>query len=102
MWLPILATDALSAARRSSGYLTDPRVTHYWDLWSFTSKSFAKALAWAPDKGPVWDIFLLYDGDARWTYAAPIPRVWMQNLGGAELGPPYEQARLEAALKLLK
>ncbi|MGI8782686.1 MAG: hypothetical protein ACR2L2_03410 [Acidobacteriota bacterium] len=102
VWMPVLGNDSLSRAKQSSGYLQDPRVSQFWDLWSFSSRIFEPVLKWpTATAGPVWDTFLLFDGTARWTnYAGPAPLVWMQNLG-IEFGVKYDPVRLESAIKQL-
>lgn len=78
LWSPIRAQDNKSSATRASAYLADPRVEHFWDLWSFGVKTYTKQLKY-PQGEVAWDIFLLYKERLKWEKGPPEPTVWLQN-----------------------
>jgi hypothetical protein len=59
----------------------DPRARHYWDGDSLLVDGYRRTLS-LPEPG--WDLFLLYDRDARWDGdEPPAPAYWMHQLGSA-------------------
>jgi hypothetical protein len=96
LWAPFMHRDTLGLARRATGYLPDNRVTHFWDLWKYVSKSYEKQLK--VPKGHAWDMFVFYKPNLVWRESLPEPTFWLQNRG-LEVGTPYSQEDLEAGLK---
>ena len=77
-WVPMfrgMERDVPEATRS----LSDPRTRHYWDGDSLLVKSYRHTLALSED---AWDVFLLYDRQARWEGdTPPTPVFWMHQLG---------------------
>jgi len=65
VWLNQRITDERGAIDEST--LADPRVTQYWDGQGITGTFFAKSdLGGLGYSGFVYDVFYVFDGDARW------------------------------------
>jgi hypothetical protein len=101
VFLPALRfSDKDSDALARASEFSDPRVHYYWDPGKKVSEALKDRLG---IKGLVWDVYLLYDEDASWASAAPIPGFWMHQLRGAPAGQPFLnrdtlQVRAAAAL----
>jgi hypothetical protein len=95
MWAPFMQRDTLNLAKQATGYLPDERVQHYWDLWRFTSRAYAKQME-IPELH-AWDMFVFYKPHLVWHEIIPEPTFWMQNRD-LDLGTPYSQDDLEAGL----
>jgi hypothetical protein len=88
--------DTQSTARQASVYLADERVSHYWDLWKFGSRTYAKQFGIPEDQA--WDMFVFYKPYITWRDSPPQPTFWMQarNL---KAGDHYTKDGLEAELR---
>ena len=71
VWEPVFPSDSEQASYETSHLVSDPRVQQFWSNSRFTGHSFGK-LSGIPDK-PVWNSFLIFGGDKKWTDAAPVP-----------------------------
>ena len=80
VWEPILKTDSAEAARLSSGFLRDGRVTQYWASTRAVGHSFQDAIGLESE--PAWDVYLIYDRGIRWTDKPPTPTTFQHQLGG--------------------
>lgn len=91
-----MRTDTQGAARQASVYLSDQRVSHFWDLWKFGSRTYAKEFGIPENQA--WDMFVFYKPYVTWGDSPPEPTFWMQarNL---DVGEHYTKADLEAQLK---
>lgn len=98
LWSPFMGFDTEVTARRSTRYLSDSRVTHFWDVWRFGSRGFA--MLFDIPLLEAWDMYVIYTGDSEWNEMPPPARLWLQ---GRELkkGIPYTPAELEAQLDSL-
>jgi len=95
LWTPFMQNDSIRLAQRATAYISDSRVRHFWDLWRFGARTFAKQL-----KIPqleAWDMFTLYKPHLVWRKSIPEPTIWMQNRN-LEVGIPYRKEDLEAEL----
>lgn len=73
VWLSMVLTD--SRARWSDRLMPDPRVVHLWDAAHAVGRWFAKNPDPPYTDGEIaWDVYYLYDRDARWK-ARPAPLV---------------------------
>ncbi|MFQ5738638.1 MAG: hypothetical protein ACE5JX_06460 [Acidobacteriota bacterium] len=100
LWSPIRPGDNKFTARDASIYLTDPRVEHFWDLWSFGLNYYTKHLNYPRGK-LAWDIFVLYEPELKWGEAsAPEPTVWLQD-HGLEIGLKHSKERLAREMEKL-
>jgi len=98
LWSPYMGFDTEVTARRSTRYLPDSRVTHYWDVWRFGSRGFAMLLDIPLLEA--WDMYVVYTGEAEWADAPPLPRFWLQSRE-LKKGIPYTPAELDSQLKAL-
>jgi hypothetical protein len=71
VWEPVFPSDSEQASHEASGLVSDPRVQQFWSSSRVTGHSFGK-LSGKPDK-PLWNSFLIFGGDKKWTDAAPDP-----------------------------
>jgi hypothetical protein len=63
----------------------DKRARHFWDGSGWTVEHFKSVLGIQVD---AWDLYLLYDADARWDGdEPPKPLFWMHQLRGVDNGP---------------
>lgn len=75
--------------------IPDPRVRHYWDQERVAGKAFRNL-----DDGaerleldfPAWDVWLIFDADARWTDGGPPRPIWWEH----QLGDLLPSRRLDA------
>jgi hypothetical protein len=91
VWVPSLG-GTQDAAELSQRVLPDPRVLHYWDEEALTSAWFAEIVEHS--SVPAWDVYYLYDPDAKWS-AIPEPLV---SSGGTIIG---QSAALADAIRPL-
>lgn len=66
--------------------MPDRRARHYWDPDRVVGRAYQERLT-AGDRvfrleSAAWDVWLLFDRDARWEAAPPPPAWWEHQLGG--------------------
>lgn len=66
VWMPIIRGDSRLAVPRAVALLPDLRVSHYWDPNRFSGNFFKKNIVPDVNASVAWDIFFLYDKDAKW------------------------------------
>jgi hypothetical protein len=71
VWEPVFPSDSEKASYEASRLVSDPRIQQFWSNSRFTGHSFGK-LSGVPDK-PVWNSFLIFGDDKKWTDAPPVP-----------------------------
>jgi hypothetical protein len=71
VWEPVFPSDSEQASFTVSHLVSDPRVQQFWSNSRFTGRSFGKLFG--QQGKPVWDSFLIFTGDKRWTDATPVP-----------------------------
>jgi thiol-disulfide isomerase/thioredoxin len=96
LWSPFMRTDNRMVALRAAGYLNDPRVQHFWDLWRFGSRIYTEQLKVPPMEA--WDMLVFYKPHLQWRERPPEPTFWMQNRG-LDVGQPYSKEALLSELK---
>lgn len=97
LWSPFMGFDTEVTARRSSRYLSDSRVTHFWDIWRFGSRSFAMLLDIPLMEA--WDMYAAFSPGSEWgENAPPSPAFWLQARE-LDRGIPYTPAELESQLE---
>jgi hypothetical protein len=65
----------------------DDRAAHLWDGTGASMRAFQSALGLGEE---AWDVFLLYDRNARWNGdVPPQPKFWMHQLSSS-LAPHLE------------
>lgn len=87
VWVPKAGGTAGDVPDAMNGR-TDPRLRHYWDGGGLLVKSGRGTLGLGED---CWDVYLLYDRDARWDGdAPPKPTFWMHQLGDQVNAPTLD------------
>lgn len=81
VWLPCYPGDSEAVARRSSAFLSDRRVTQFWDARGRLGTAFGKVVSLPGGKTYAWDVYFAYRGDSRWDGTPPRPDDWMHQLG---------------------
>ena len=97
-WTPLLAHDNKAAAQRATAYLTDSRVGHFWDLWAYANKTYAKQFGLPTEEA--WDLLAVYRSYLSWGDSLPEPTFWMQRRN-LKTGTPYDKDQLEERLRAL-
>jgi hypothetical protein len=93
VWVPKFAGREWNVARAST-FISDPRVSHYWDASGFLVHAYSTVLAIDRD---AWDMFLVYGPDARWVgERPPPPDFWMHQLPGIDSAPRLDGTVLAA------
>jgi hypothetical protein len=99
IWEPVVARDTEETATAASRFMSDPRVVQFWGENRFAGQAFANALT--AGAAPVWDVFFIFSGGARWETVVPTPSFIMSNMPGEQ--PLRKYPRLngpELALKI--
>jgi hypothetical protein len=83
VWLPIQPQAKMglggSAAQRESTRVADPRAAHFYDSDAWLGRVFRETIG-LPEGSPAWDVFFVFDRDARWGEQPPEPAFWMHQL----------------------
>ena len=89
IWIEMLPTDDFDAARRMADQMIDPRVRHYFDpeRTHLAGKALASGII-QEGRGPAWDVYLFYDGEAEWGDRPPMPVEWCHQLSGGQRADP--------------
>lgn len=76
VWSPELdaAENDVPGATR---LMSDPRVAHFWDPEATVGRAFREVLGTSE---PAWDVWMLFDQDARWDQQPPDPAWWEHQL----------------------
>ena len=90
VWEPILQTDDVDSALRSSTFFPDSRVTQFWIEDRGMAEIFKPPLDL--QVAPAWDVYLLYSPGHKWETDPPRPDYFMHQLRE----PPADQ-RLNGA-----
>jgi hypothetical protein len=93
VWIEMLQTDDLEAARAIAATFSDPRVRHFHDPRASrrAGAAFGRRLL-APGR-PAWDVYLFFDRDAGWRGdEAPKPVAWWHQLGAQHGADPSRLA----------
>lgn len=96
LWAPYLQNDNGATAQRATVYLSDHRVTDFWDLWRFGTRTYSAEMNIPPNDA--WDMFVFYKPGLTWHDKHPEPTFWMQNRN-LDHGTPFSVAALEEALQ---
>ena len=81
VYLPILRGDSESSVTTATKRLPDKRVSYFWDGNGEMAKSYAPVLN-LPAGYVAWDVYMVFNKDAKWTTGPPAPDYWMHQLGG--------------------
>lgn len=81
VWIKMYAADTIEVAQEASKLFSqDGRVIQYYDSNKFAGGAIAEGLG-AGTGEIAWDIYLFYDGEAKWGKQPPTPRDWAHQLG---------------------
>jgi hypothetical protein len=87
VWVPKFAGREWNVSRAST-FISDPRVSHYWDGSGLLVHAYSSVLGIGRD---AWDMFLVYGPQARWEgREPPRPDFWMHQLPGISIAPRLE------------
>jgi hypothetical protein len=64
--------------------VSDKRALHFWDGSGWLGKHYGKALDLPGNRPFAWDVYFVFDSQARWAEEPPVPREWMHQLGGLD------------------
>lgn len=79
IWMPMLATDNLTAAHGREKLFTVSRIRHYWDQERILGRLLAKTLNLKASVA--WDVYLTYPPHHTWdAVLPPEPIFWMHQL----------------------
>lgn len=82
-----------------SGEFSDKRVTYLWDEGLAAAKAWQKTLGLS---GVAWDVYFLYQPEAKWGKRTPRPDFWMHQLSSAEGKAPFlDEEQLQAETRKL-
>lgn len=96
LWAPYLKSDNSVTAQRATTYLSDNRVTDFWDLWRFGSRIYSEEFQIPTLEA--WDMVVFYEPGITWQGEHPKPTFWMQNRN-LDHGTPFSKEALEDALQ---
>ncbi len=88
VWMHVLQKDDEETARDAMKRLPDPRVLHYWDPDRKLLHQLRDAIMFDVNLR-LYDVFLLYGGDAVWERRVPRPEYWMHEYKGVH-GPWWD------------
>lgn len=88
VWLKALQADNELAVVSAIQSIPDPRVMHFWDPERVLNAQLLDAITFDVELR-IYDVFLLYDGAARWEKRLPRPGYWMHEMKGAP-GPWWD------------
>lgn len=80
VWEAVARGDSEQASYAASRLVSDPRVRQFWSGSRFTGHAF-ESLSGKAGK-PVWNAFLVFSGNKKWTDTSPVPnqfRITPQN-----------------------
>lgn len=96
VWSPELEADE-DDVPGATRLMSDPRVAHFWDPEATVGRGFSGVLGTTE---PAWDVWMLFDREARWGEQAPKPAWWEHQLpylpGDRYLDPRRFEAKAAA------
>ena len=97
VWLPIFGGDFKGEQRKLSQRFRDKRVSYFSDSESLSGKLWEQVLK--TGRPIAWDVYLLYQPDAKWKEEPPEPDYWMHQLGGVTKAPRFDEETFRARLR---
>jgi hypothetical protein len=98
VWTPRYFGDNRAKALASTKLVGDKRALHFWDGTGWLGKHYGKALKLPGTKTFAWDVYFVFDPDAKWEKAPPEPTEWMHQLGGTD-GRQLDAEKLREAIR---
>jgi hypothetical protein len=92
VWEPVLPKDNAEQAKATSSLFSDPRLVQFWAPSLAAGQQFASVVG--THGTPVWDLFMVFPGDAKWQESPPAPGFVMSNLADDTASPKHP--RLQA------
>lgn len=96
----MIQSDFEMTVGRATKYLPDERVSHFWDRDEELAKAYSQRLRLS-DEQPAWDMYMVYDRDAEWNDAPPMPTYWMTKLD-LEQGHPFNGEELATEINKIR
>ena len=88
VWMRMYEADSLDAAENASElFRSDDRVVQFYDPEKMIGLAIAKGLG-AEEDEVAWDVYLFYDGGARWGDRPPEPLAWAHQLSESSWADP--------------
>lgn len=81
---------------RSSAYMPGKRVTNFWDVWKFGTRTYSDQLDL--ETYDAWDLFAVYEPGVVWNDTPPPLLTWFQNRG-LDKGETYTMEAMEETLQ---
>ena len=97
IWDPIFGGNFNRAAKNMASRLADKRVSYYKDPNSLVGTLWEQVLK--TGREIAWDVYLLYDAEAKWEKELPQPDFWMHQLGGVTIAPRLDEEKFMEEVK---
>jgi len=81
VWLPRFPGDGREVAEKARSIVPDRRARHFWDGAGSLGRSFGKIVDLPEDRDFAWDVYFVFDPEAKWGDGPPVPDFWMHQLG---------------------
>jgi hypothetical protein len=81
VWTPRYPGDSRAKALKSMKLVNDKRALHYWDPDGWLGKHYGKNLKLPAGRKFAWDVYFVFNAQARWEQTPPAPTEWMHQLG---------------------
>jgi len=102
VWTPRYLGDSRAKALASMKLVSDKRARHFWDGEGWLGKHYGKTLKLPGNRIFAWDVYLVFDGQAKWEKTPPVPTEWMHQLGGLDQRSLDGDKLREAVRNLMK
>lgn len=99
VWVPAISGDDYEEAMSSTSLVPDLRARHYWDGSQAVGEAVSPVLGLRARLA--WDVYLLFDGDAKWDGTVPTPRHWLHQRPGEDPARLLSELELETDLREL-
>ena len=99
IWDPIFGGSFDREAKNLSNSFPDKRVSYFKDPSSLAGNLWERVLKTQNESEIAWDVYLLYEADAKWEKEPPQPGFWMHQLRGVTTAPRLDVPTLTAKLK---
>lgn len=97
VWIPAIRGDSYEASLQSRSLISDSRARHYWDGSQALGNAVATEIE--TNMNMAWDVYLAFDGTAKWGATPPKPVEWLHQKGTEDPDRRMDEASLEALLR---